>query len=160
VRFERRIGFKRLKMLIDHAIDDLTWRARCRRDPQNPSRGWLDKDARVGRGVRGLIIGYKVHLAYDAETDMPLAFRVAPANENEKRQAAALLSDVAERVGVEAVVCDKQCSSRKVRDFIRTLGAKPVIPHPENQMRGVKGLLRVNKRLRVHDPRGLGGSTG
>lgn len=57
--------------------------------------------------MRGLILGYKVHLACDAETDMPLAFKVASANENEKRHVKALLSDVAEKVGIEAVMCNK-----------------------------------------------------
>jgi len=101
VRFERRIGFERLKKLTSHAVEDLVncgfikgfkvvldskpLKARCRRDSKNPSRGWLDKEARLGRGVRGLIMGYKVHLACDGEAEMPLAFKVAPANENEKR---------------------------------------------------------------------------
>ena len=124
VRFERRIGFERLKTLISRVIEGLVslgfvkgltvvldskpFKARCRRDPKNPSRGWLDTEARLGKGVRGFVMGYKVHLACDGMTDMPLAFTVAPANENDKRHAAALLSEAAERVNVEAVICDKQ----------------------------------------------------
>jgi transposase len=93
VRFERRIGFERLKKLIGRVIEELVncgfikglklvldskpLEARCRRDPKNPSRGWLDEEARLGRGVRGLIMGYKVHLAWDGEAEMPLAFKVA-----------------------------------------------------------------------------------
>jgi len=42
--------------------------------------------------VRGLILGYRVHLACDAETDMPLAFNVASANVNEKRLVDRLLN--------------------------------------------------------------------
>jgi transposase len=171
VRFERRIGFKRLKKLIGHVIKDLVSRgfirglkvvldskplkARCRRDPRDPSRGWLDREARLGRGVRGLVMGYKVHLACDGEAEMPLAFMVAPANENEKRHAAALLSQVDDRVRVETIICDKQYSSRRIRDFIRGLGAEPVIPYPKNQNKGIKGLLRVDKKFRVHGPERL-----
>ena len=171
VRFERRIGFKRLKKLIGHVIEDIVSRgfirglkvvldskplkARCRRDPRDPSRGWLDREARLGRGVRGLVMGYKVHLACDGEAEMPLAFMVAPANENEKRHAAALLSQVDERVRVETIICDKQYSSRRIRDFIRGLGAEPVIPYPKNQKKGIKGLLRVDKKFRVHGPERL-----
>jgi len=166
VRFERRIGVDRLKRLISRVIEDLVsygfikglkvvldskpFEARCRRDPKNPSRGWLDAEARLGRGVRGFVMGYKVHLACDGESDMPLAFTVAPANENDKRHAIRLLSEATERVNVESVICDKQYSSRRIRKFIKGLGAEPVIPYPSNQKRGVKGVLRVDKKFRVH----------
>jgi IS5 family transposase len=168
VRFERRIGFERLKDLVCRVVEDLVkcglikglkvvldskpLEARCRRDPKNPSRGWLDKEARLGRGTRGLIMGYKVHLACDGEEDMPLAFRVAPANENEKRHALSLLSEAVKNARVEAVICDKQYSSNKVREFVEALGAEQVIPYPANQQRGVEGILRVDKKFRVHGP--------
>ena len=170
VRFERRIGFERLKKLTGRVIEDLVscgfikglklvldskpLEARCRRDPKNPWRGWLDKEARLGRGVRGLIIGYKVHLVCDGEEDMPVAFTVAPANENEKRYAIPLLSEAAERVKAEVIVCDKQYSTRKIREFVRALDAEPVIPYPKNQKKG-EGVLRVDKRFRVHGPERL-----
>lgn len=171
IRFERRIGFERMKKLTSHAVEDLVncgfikgfkavldskpLKARCRRDPKNPLRGWLDKEARLGRGARGLIMGYKVHLACDGEAEMPLAFKVAPANENEKRYAIPLLGEAAERIKARVVVCDKQYSSRKIREFVEALGAEPVIPYPANQKRGVKEVLRVDKRFRVHGPEGL-----
>jgi len=168
VRFERRIGVERLKKLISRVIEDLVsfgfvkglkvvldskpFEARCRRDPRNPSRGWLDREARLGRGARGLIMGYKVHLACDGEAEMPLAFRVAPANEKDKRHVITLLNEVAEKVRVETVVCDKQYSSCRIRDFIKGLGSESVISYPKNQKRRVKGLLRVDKKFRVHGP--------
>lgn len=147
VRFERRIGFERLKRLIGRVIEDLVrcgfikglkvvldskpLKAMCRRDPRDPSRGWLDREARHGRGVRGLVMGYKVHLACDSETDMPLAFRAAPANENEKRHATKLLSEVAERVRVETIICDRQYSSRRIREFIKGFGRRASYTIPE-----------------------------
>jgi len=67
------------------------------------------------------------NLACDGEAEMPLAFRVAPANENEKRYAIPLLREAAGRVKARVVVCDKQYSSRKIRKFIVDLGAEPVI---------------------------------
>jgi len=171
VRFERRIGFERLKNLVCHVVEDLVkcgfikglkvvldskpLEARCRRDPTDPSRGWLDKEAKLGRGARGLIMGYKVHLACDGEEDMPLAFKVAPANENEKRHAIPLLSEAVEKVRAEAVVCDKQYSSGKIREFVGALGAEQVIPYPANQLKGVKGVLRVDRKFRVHGPEKL-----
>ena len=171
VRFERRVGVEILKQLVGHVVEDLVncgfikglkvvldskpIEARCRRDPKNPSRGWFDNEARLGRGVRGLIMGYKVHLACDGEAEMPLAFIVAPANENEKKHAVQLLSEAVERVRAEAVICDKQYSSRKIREFVEALSAEPVIPYPANQKRGVKGILRVDKKFRVHGPERL-----
>jgi hypothetical protein len=171
VRFERRVGFERVKKLVEYAIEDLVHcgfieglrvvldskplEARCRRDPKNPSRGWLDEEARLGRGVRGLIMGYKVHLACDGEAEMPLAFKVAPANENEKRHAIQLLMEAFEKVRAEYVICDKQYSSQKIREFVKDSSAKPVIPYPKNQKRGVRGILRVDKKFRVHGPERL-----
>lgn len=168
VRFERRIGFERLKNLVSSVVEDLVkcgfikglkvvldskpLEARCRRDPKDPLRGWLDKEAKLGRGARGLIVGYKVHLACDGEEDMPLAFRVAPANENEKRHAIQLLSDAVEKVKAEAVICDKQYSSGRIREFVLNLGAEQVIPYPSNQQKGVEGVLRVDRKFRVHGP--------
>jgi len=46
--------------------------------------GKSDPEARVGRGKRGFILGYRVHTACCAESEMPLAFTVAPCNENDK----------------------------------------------------------------------------
>jgi transposase len=171
VRFERRIGFERLKNLVSRVVEDLVncgfikglkvvldskpLEARCRRDPENPTVGWLDREAKLGRGARGLIVGYKVHLACDGEEDMPLTFQVAPANENEKRHAIPLLCEAVEKVKAEAVICDKQYSSGKIREFIQDLGAERVIPYPSNQKKGVKGVLRVDKRFRVHGPEKL-----
>jgi len=151
VRFERRIWFERLKKLVEPTVEDLVncgfikglkvvidskpLKARCRRDPKNPSRGWLDKEARLGRGVRGLIMGYKVHLVCDGEEDMPLAFTVAPANENEKRYAIPLLREAAERVKVEVVVCDKQYSTRKIREFVEALELNQSYPTRKTRRR-------------------------
>jgi len=40
--------------------------------------GKSDPAARVGRGRRGFILGYRVHTACCVESEMPLAFTVAP----------------------------------------------------------------------------------
>jgi transposase len=46
--------------------------------------GRSDSEARVVRGKRGLILGYRVHTVCCAESEMPLSFTVAPCNENDK----------------------------------------------------------------------------
>ena len=94
-------------------------------------------------------------MACDGDAEMPIAYTVAPANENDKKHATALLSATAEKVKAQAVICDKQYSSRRIRDFIKGLGAEPVIPYPANQKRGVKGVLRVDKKFRTHGSKRL-----
>jgi len=171
VRFEHRIGAGRLKELAGHFLNDLIGcgfikglnvvldskplEARSRRDPKDPSKGLLDVEARLGRGARGLIMGYRVHLACDTESEMPLAYTVAPANENDKRHADTLLREVSERVRAEAVICDRQYSSRRVRGLIEDLGAEPVIPYPRNQAPGNGEALRVDRRFRTYGPERL-----
>ena len=54
--------------------------AYSQRAPDNRT-GKSDPEARVGRGKRGFILGYRVHAACCAESEMPLAFTVAPSNE-------------------------------------------------------------------------------
>jgi transposase len=46
--------------------------------------GRSDPDARVGRGRRGFILVYRVHTACCADSELPIAFTVAPCNENDK----------------------------------------------------------------------------
>ena len=63
------------------AVDSTHIKAYSQRSKDNRT-GRSDPDARVGRGKRGFILGYRVHTACCAESEMPLAFTVAPCNEN------------------------------------------------------------------------------
>jgi len=91
--------------------------------------GRSDPEARVVRGKRGFILGYRVHTACCAESEMPLAFIVAPCNENDKVYFKPLLQAV-HGLGVEfrTVLADAQYSSARVREAARAYGAEPVIP--------------------------------
>jgi transposase len=104
--------------------------------------GRSDPDARVGRGRRGFIIGYRVHTACCAESELPLAFTVAPCNENDKLHFEPLLEKV-HRLGVRfsAVLADAQYSSENVRNAAEWFGAEPMIP--------VRRDSRVRVALRV-----------
>jgi transposase len=99
--------------------------------------GRSDTDARVGRGRRGFILGYRVHTACCADSELPLAFTVAPCNENDKLHFEPLLERV-HRLGVrfKSVLADSQYGSQNARDAAEWLGAEPVIP------------VRRNSRLR------------
>jgi hypothetical protein len=106
--------------------------------------GKSDPEARVGRGRRGFILGYRVHTACCAESEMPLAFTVAPCNENDKVYFKPLLEKV-HSVGVEfkAVLADAQYNSAKVRAVAEAYGAEPVIPVRRDSR--VKDALKVGR---------------
>ncbi len=104
--------------------------------------GRSDPDARVGRGRRGFILGYRVHTACCADSELPIAFTVAPCNENDKVYFEPLLERVHRLgVGFRQVVADSQINSENVRNAAEWLGAEPVIP--------VRRDSRARKALRV-----------
>jgi transposase len=106
--------------------------------------GKSDPEARVGRGRRGFILGYRVHTACCVESEMPLAFTVAPCNENDKVYFKPLLEKVHSLgVGFKAVLADAQYNSAKVRAAAEEFGAEPVIPVRRDSR--VKDALKVGR---------------
>jgi hypothetical protein len=91
--------------------------------------GRSDPDARVGRGRRGFVLGYRVHTVCCADSELPIAFRVAPCNDNDKLYFEPLLEKT-RWLGVEfrVVVADSQYNSDNVRNAAEWLGAEPIIP--------------------------------
>jgi hypothetical protein len=65
------------------AVDSTHLKAFSGRTMDNRN-GRSDPDARVGRGRRGFVLGYRVHTACCADSELPIAFTVAPYNENDK----------------------------------------------------------------------------
>jgi transposase len=123
------------------------------RYPFNSQKGYSDSDARVGRAGRMFALGYKLHLSIDAKSMLPLANVFASANQNEKKHSLTLvektrriLSNV--KAKIRSVIADSQYSDRKLREAV----AQTVIPYPSNQKRGVKGILRVDKKFRTYGP--------
>ena len=106
--------------------------------------GRSDPEARVGRGRRGFILGYRVHTVCCADSELPLAFAVAPCNENDKLHFEPLLEKV-HRLGVrfKAVLADAQYNSVNVRNASEWLGAEPIIPVRRDSV--VKKALRVGR---------------
>jgi len=133
-RFRQRADSKRLERIMDGIIDglrdagavkgeivayDATFiKAYSKRDHKDDSNGYSDQEARVGRAGKGYRLGYKLHLALDACSELPLAFMAAPANENEKKHAPKLLekSVKASNGQTKVLVADSQYSSRKLRN--------------------------------------------
>jgi IS5 family transposase len=107
-RFRNRIGTKRLERIMRKIIRKLSKagvidgktvvmdatfiKAHSKRDPHDNSQGSSDSDARVGRNGKIFDLGYKLHVAADAKSELPLAVVVAPANENEKKHASKCLA--------------------------------------------------------------------
>jgi len=125
------------------AVDSTHLEAYSQRSHDNKT-GRSDPDARVGRGKRGFILGYRVHTACCAESEMPLAFTVAPCNENDKTYFKPMLERVKSRgIRFKAVLADAQYSSQKARDTVQAYGAEPVIPVRRDSR--VRDALRVGK---------------
>jgi transposase len=169
-RFRNRIGIERLERIMNSLVDELLKggliigktivmdatfiKAYSRRDPHENSRGGADPEARVGRNGKTFELGYKLHIAIDSKSELPLAIIVAPANDNEKKHAPILLEKAwkAAKGRVKLLVADPQYSSRNLRDQAFAQGVRAVIPFPSNQQRDRKGLLRVDKYFRTHGP--------
>jgi transposase len=168
-RFKKRVGAKRLQRIMkkllrklfkaglisgETVVLDATFvKAYSRRDPHDNSRGKSDPEARVGRNGKTYMLGYKLHLATDAKSELPLAVIAASANENEKKHAPKLFRQAwkATEHRVKTFIADPQYSSRKLREQLSAYGVKTVIPYPANQ-NGAADVLRVDRYFRTHGP--------
>ena len=90
----------------------------------------------------------------DSASELPLAFTVAPANENEKKHAPKILEKAVEATHGKAkvFVADSQYSSQRLRRKMSSRGVEPVIPYPAKQRPKEAEFLRVDKRFRTHGP--------
>jgi IS5 family transposase len=168
-RFTKRVGAERLRRIIEEKVITLLERNEVEeveavldasfikawsiRHPIHSRRGYADADARVGRAGRTYELGYKLHLSIDRERILPLASIVAPANDNEKKHDLTLLERtklVLRKAGAKLrrIIADSQYSSERIRQE----ADEAIIPYPANQKRGVKGILRVDKKFRTHGP--------
>jgi transposase len=123
------------------------------RDPIDSQTGYSDREARVGRAGRSFGLGYKLHLAIDSKTMLPLACTFASANQNEQKHSLSMLKKTKLILKLSAaklkrVIADSQYSDGKLRDAVE----ETVIPYRANQKRDVEGLLRVDKKFRTYGP--------
>ena len=167
-RFTRRVGTERLQLIIEEKViwllrrskvedvdvllDASFIKARSIRHPDNSRTGFSDADAMVGRNGRFYGLGYKLHVAVDHRSVLPLATILAPANDNEKKHGPALIEGARMVLGkagarLRSLVADSQYSSSKVRGLVE----EAVIPYMSNQSAG-GDVLRVDRRLRTHGP--------
>jgi transposase len=168
-RFTRKVGEDNLNKIIDEKVISLLKsnqakevdivldasfiKAWSTRDPTDNQTGYSDAEARVGRTGRTFGLGYKLHLSIDSETMLPLSSMFASANQNEKKHSLTILEkakQVLRNSGAKlrSVIADSQYSDNKIRMAVD----KTVIPYPANQKRGIKDVLRVDKKFRTYGP--------
>jgi len=168
-RFIRKIGENRLIQIIEEKVVKLLKRnvtkdvdsvfdatfikAWSTRDPMDNQKGHSDQDARVGRAGKTFGLGYKLHLAIDSKTMLPLACTFASANQNEQKHSLSILETTRlilkqSAAKLKSVIADSQYSDQKLRSAVDSA----VIPYRSNQKRDVEGLLRVDKKFRTYGP--------
>ncbi len=168
-RFSKRVGEENLNKIIDSkmakllrgqrrgevdvVLDASFIEAWSIRQPTDNQTGFSDADARVGRSGRSFALGYKLHLSIDHKTMLPLSNVVASANQNEKKHSLTVLGKAKRilqqcKAKVRSVVADSQYSDSKLRNAVE----RATIPYPANHMKGVEGLLRVDRKFRAHGP--------
>jgi hypothetical protein len=168
-RFIRKVGETRLINIIDEKVVKLSKHNGARdvdsifdasfidawstRDPLNNQTGYSDREARVGRAGKTFGLGYKLHLAIDSATMLPLACIFASANQNEQKHSLNLLDKTKlilkqSEAKLRSVIADSQYSDAKLRNAVDAA----VIPYCSNQKRNVEGLLRVDKKFRTYGP--------
>jgi len=141
---------------VDIVLDASFIKAWSTRHPQDNKKGLSDDDARVGRAGRTFGLGYKLHLSIDSRTMLPLTCTLASANQNEKKHSLNMLEktrQILKRCGAKlrSVIADSQYSDSKLRRAVD----ETVIPYPANQKRGIKDLLRVDRKFRTYGPEDL-----
>jgi IS5 family transposase len=156
--------------IVDHAVKklvekrkirgealamDSTFIKACSRRNLDNRTGYSEPESRVGRAVKTRDLAYRLHLAVDAKSEMPVAMTVAPANENEKKHSIKLFEKASVHVNPTKLVADPQYSSQRLRDATLRQGTLPVIPYPRNQHEGIKGILRIDRRFKSHGPQQL-----
>jgi len=168
-RFIRKVGEDNLTKIIEEKVVKLLKRNNAKdvdavfdasfikawstRHPLDNQRGLSDGDARVGRAGRTFGLGYKLHLSIDSKSMLPLTNVFASANQNEKKHSLNILEKTKtilkrSAAKLRSVIADSQYSDGKLRNAVDAT----VIPYPANQKRGVRDILRVDKKFRTYGP--------
>jgi transposase len=138
---------------VDSVFDASFIKAWSTRHPLDTRKGYSDEEARVGRAGKTFGLGYKLHLAIDSQTMLPLTCVFASANQNEKKHSLNMLEKTKlilkrSAARLRSVIADSQYSDGKLRSAVEAA----VIPYPANQKRGVRDILRVDKKFRTYGP--------
>ena len=110
-RFRSKVGPERLALIVDQtvevlvqkgrikgealALDSTVIKAYSRRNLDNRT-GYSDPESRIGRAAKAKDLGYRLHLAVDVKSELPVAMIVVSANENEKKHSLSLFTKASE----------------------------------------------------------------
>ena len=164
-RFRSKVGPERLAKVVDQAVEVLVAKGRIKgealaldstfikaysRRNLDDRTGYSDPDSRIGRAVKAKDLGYRLHLAVDVKSELPIAMIAVSANE--KKHSINLFKKASEYVKPRKLLADSQYSAANLRETALECGTLPVIPYPKNQRKGVGGILRVDRKFRSHGP--------
>lgn len=104
----------------------------------DPDASWGHRSALATRAA-GSFYGFKIHMAVDTKTDLPLAWEISTAKRNESKFVAPLLDALHARgFKPETVACDKAYDLGFVYAECEARGCDPIIP-----LKGTKGRQTV-----------------
>lgn len=97
----------------------------------DPDASWGHRSA-VSTRAAGSFYGYKIHMAVDAVTDLPLAWEISTGKDQEARFTLPLLDEVVERgFSVRTAAMDKGYDISPIYDGCEERGVRPIIPLKE-----------------------------
>jgi IS5 family transposase len=97
----------------------------------DPDASWGHRSA-ISTQKGGGFYGYKLHMAVDAATDLPLAWEIHTAKDSEARFALSLLDEVIERgFSVHTAAMDKGYDNGPIYDGCEEREVRPIIPLKE-----------------------------
>lgn len=106
-------------------------RERAPEEYSDPDASWGHRSA-VSTRKGGGYYGYKLHMAVDAATDLPLAWTIETARESEAKFAIPLLDEVIERgFNVHTAAMDTGYDAGSIYDACEERNVRPIIPLKE-----------------------------
>jgi IS5 family transposase len=113
------------------AIDSAALRAYEKKQPKRKSAqtgnaNWGAKFDSFGNKITWF--GYKIHLAVDTKSELPIALEVTPAHVNDGEMAPSLIEKVASRTSTRFFVLDAGYDQMKVYEAARNVNAQAIIP--------------------------------
>jgi len=123
VKLAKKCGLAKARIV---AIDSTDFDACCKGNKKLKNR--YDTDARWGYStMKGRVFGYKAHIICDAETELPLAVEVFPANVNDAVGFFPVFENFLKNFGAAVWKFLADCAYDALRIRKKLIGMKPVI---------------------------------
>jgi len=131
------------------ALDSTFIKAYSRRNLDNRT-GYSDPESRIGRAVKAKDLGYRLHLAFDVKANCRCD-DCGFCKRNEKKHSITLFRKASSMWSLEA---SGRFAVQRSKSKRKRIGSWSIAgyPYPRNQCKGVKGILRVDRKFRSHGP--------